>query len=435
MTNAMKKILLGLAIIGMAYAAKAQITLTSLSRLGYDPHGVTAGQDGYYYGTTEFGQTNYYTGTFFKLSTNGTIDWLANMTNVTPNAPLITTGNGVFYGTGGGVVNFGSIFKINSDGSFASLVSFTGTNYPNAGRNPVSLTFGRDGLLYGTTGSGGSNDWGTVFKCTTNGVLTSLFSFVLSNGVSPTGITPKGVVLDDDGFLYGTCRDGGQFGCGTFFRMSTNGALATLLNFSPNTNGSYPSKLMRGSDGFYYGTTGYGGGSAKYNAGTIFRISTNGLLTTLFEFNYYNGFGPNAAELREYNGAIYGSGGNTNGLFRFNPSTGEFKTIYTFTGSTTQVNLTISDDGYMYGTVQGGVVQGGAVFKLNLNPGLPLTSIITYSNQPVIVFPMVQSGVSPYTLQMNTNLASTNWVTVTNGVMMNAILITNAPPAAFFRLQ
>jgi hypothetical protein len=63
----------------------------------------------------------------------------------------------------------------------------------------------------------------------------------------------------------------------------------------------------------------------------------------------------------------------------------------------------------------------------------PALGISTYGNQPVVFFP-TGLGIN-HVLQMTTNLASPNWVTVTNYVPCTAALITNAPSNAFFRLQ
>ena len=62
------------------------------------------------------------------------------------------------------------------------------------------------------------------------------------------------------------------------------------------------------------------------------------------------------------------------------------------------------------------------------------TGIGAYSNLPVVYYPTT-TGNSNYVLQMSTNLATTNWVTVSNYVPMTAIMVTNALPNAFFRLH
>jgi uncharacterized repeat protein (TIGR03803 family) len=125
---------------------------------------------------------------------------------------------------------------------------------------------GSDGYFYGTT-AGYS---GTVFKISTNGALTTLYSFTYAN----SGWDPNGLVQGSDGNFYGTTRDGGTYGHGTVFRISTNGALTTLYSFLDNgvsiSGNGFGATLMQGSDGNFYGTT-MGGGEGR--AGTVFRLT------------------------------------------------------------------------------------------------------------------------------------------------------------------
>src|ERR1700735_912214 len=96
---------------------------------------------------------------------------------------------------------------------FTSLLSFEGTN----GANPhyVYLVQGTDGNLYGTTyvstGSGG-----TVFKITTKGVLTTLYTFCAHGEPCLDGAQPDaGLVLAADGNFYGATMNGGANNFGT----------------------------------------------------------------------------------------------------------------------------------------------------------------------------------------------------------------------------
>ncbi len=90
------------------------------------------------------------------------------------------------------------------------LYSFQlGPRYP-AG----SLVQGSDGNFYGTTEAGGSHEKGTVYKVTTNGVLTTLLAFRGSDGANPNKL-----VLGHDGYFYGTTANGGPGGGGTIFRL------------------------------------------------------------------------------------------------------------------------------------------------------------------------------------------------------------------------
>ena len=115
-----------------------------------------------------------------------------------------------------------------------SLHSFQ--SYTNGANPQAGLVQGSDGNFYGTTPSGGTNGDGTVFKITTNGALTSLYSFTGGNdGANPVA----GLVQGSDGNFYGTtpyiigpdgiyAEDGYYLGSGTVFKISTNGALTNL---------------------------------------------------------------------------------------------------------------------------------------------------------------------------------------------------------------
>ncbi len=99
-------------------------------------------------------------------------------------------------------------------------------------------------------------------------VLTTLHSFgVFTNGSSPCG----GLVQDSDGNIYGTTSSGGTHSAGTVLEISTNGALTSLYSFTGANNGAQPTaELVRGSDGNFYGTTSFGGAGG---AGTVFRLT------------------------------------------------------------------------------------------------------------------------------------------------------------------
>jgi uncharacterized repeat protein (TIGR03803 family) len=122
-----------------------------------------------------------------------------------------------------------------------------------------------------------------VFKINTNGMLTSLYSFS-SNAISITGGVDgayplAGLIQASDGYLYGTTSGGGTYADGTVFQISTNGALSTLYTFGTvATNGDFPldgvspaGTMVQGTDGSFYGTT-EAGGSPAVRYGTVFRF-------------------------------------------------------------------------------------------------------------------------------------------------------------------
>jgi uncharacterized repeat protein (TIGR03803 family) len=100
-------------------------------------------------------------------------------------------------------------------------------------------------------------------------MLTTLYSF--TGGAD--GETPQaGLVRGSDGNFYGTAQSGGtNGGAGTLFKITTQGALTPLYSFTGGNDGANPeAELVQGSDGNFYGTTINGG---QGGAGTIFRLS------------------------------------------------------------------------------------------------------------------------------------------------------------------
>jgi len=329
---------------------------------------LTLGNDGNFYGTTRNGGSY---GSIFRVTTNGVLTTLVSFANTNGAAPCaaLTLGNdGNFYGTteeGGNIsYGYGTVFKVTTNGELTSLVSFANTN----GANPVTpLTLGNDGNFYGTTYQGGQNNYGTVFKVTTNGVLTSLVSFDFPNGMFPFA----GLTLGNDGNLYGTTSGTSWAGFyGNVFKVTTNGVLTSLVAFA-KTNGAYPqSALTLGNDGNFYGTTLQGGitnSTHPSGFGTIFRVSTNGVLATLAFFGVTNGMQPFAGLTLGNEGNFYGTtAGDQSSYFGnvFKVTTnGELTSIVTFAntnGASPQAPLTLGSDGNFYGTTfYGGLVPAG----------------------------------------------------------------------------
>ncbi|MBV5332649.1 hypothetical protein JZU54_03605, partial [bacterium] len=154
-----------------------------------------------------------------------------------------------------------------SSTGYTILHNFSAGSVPGS-----SLTLLGD-VLYGLTTFGGSKNYGTVFKINTDGTgYAVLYNF---RGAPWDGSHPQSSLLFSGGMLYGLTPFGGTNGFGTLFQISTNGTgYATLYNFTGTvTNGANPYGSLTFSDGTLYGMTTYGGSS---NAGTLFKISTNG---------------------------------------------------------------------------------------------------------------------------------------------------------------
>jgi uncharacterized repeat protein (TIGR03803 family) len=210
---------------------------------------------------------------------------------------------GNFYGTtpAGGSNFAGTIFRITTNGTLTTLITLN----EGIGADPEDgLTAGIDGDFFGTASEGGNFGVGTVFRLTPGlGLITSS----LTTGANPLG----GVVQADDGTLYGTTGFGGDSGFGTIFKAATTGEIIDLFDFH-FTDGAQPSsKLIFGADGNLYGTTGVGGSTGgnpqSPGLGTVFRITTNGVFTSLVLFHGTNGSNPSASLVLGPDGNLYGT--------------------------------------------------------------------------------------------------------------------------------
>jgi len=381
-----------------------------------------------------------------------------------PQAALVQGSDGNFYGTTagwnglGGPHYPGTVFKISTNGALTSLYSFTGTN---DGAGPNGLVPGSDGNFYGTTDHGGTNGNGTVFKITTNGALTSLYSFGSvqdNNGDLLDGANPQaGLVQGSDGNFYGTTYHGGTNGNGTVFRITTNGTLTSLYSFTGYNDGGTPdAALVQGSDGYFYGTT-EEGGTTNYNAnfrnyggGTVFKISPNGTLTSLYSFTnspdgpwppHPDGAYPEAGLVQGSDGNFYGTtayGGMTGihdgyGTVFQITTNGALTSLYSFggvplegpapglpgDGAYPEAGLVQGSDGNFYGTTSGGgQCLYGTVFRLTILPPPQLqVTILPFGPYVKLTWPTNYIG---FTLQSTTNLVSP------------AVWSTNSPPPLVF---
>ena len=275
--------------------------------------------------------------------------------------------------------------------TFTTLVNFDVTNGNSSAR--AALVQGTDGNFYGTTAGGGAYQaYGTIFKVTPEGALTTLHSFC-AEANCPDGSTPwAGLIQATDGNLYGTTTQGG-LGSGTIFKITPAGRLTTLysLGASPN-DGSFPTgTLLQATDGNFYGTTKNGG---IYGHGTVFRMTPAGELTTLVSLcSYYrcfNASGPSPGLIQATNGLLYGTTNGGDGYAQAGTVfemalDGAFSTLYDFTGAVDgyfpEAGLVQGSDGDLYGeTDYGGTKSSGNVYKLTL--GGSLSNIYSFCSQP-----------------------------------------------------
>jgi uncharacterized repeat protein (TIGR03803 family) len=244
--------------------------------------------DGNFYGTTYLGGAHDH-GTVFKLTPSGTLTTLHSFNGTDgsePLAGLVQATDGNLYGT----TYMGArraMAKSSKSPWLAHLpycIAFAPTALCADGSNPyAALIQAADGNLYGTTfGGGSSKGFGTVFKITPSGTLTTLHSFCLQSGCADGQFPQTGLVRANNGILYGSTILGGLYNSGTIFSITTSGKLTTLYSVCSQTgcpDGNYLYEpLIQATDGNLYGIMDVGGAS---NHGTVFKITPSRTLTTL----------------------------------------------------------------------------------------------------------------------------------------------------------
>ncbi len=369
------------------------------------------GTDGDLYGTTQNGPwpSN---GFAFKMTLGGTFstfDYACTENDCTghqPYAGLVLASDGNFYGTtyegGDGAYRSssrypgGTVLQLNPQSGLNTIYSFCSLVACDDGDDPFSPVIqGGDGNFYGVTPGGGANNLGTVFSVTSGGTLTTLHSFASTEGNTPYG----GLIQASDGNFYGTTGYGGsganctdEGGCGTIFKITSEGTLTTLYNFCGQTNcadGYYPrGSLIQATDGNLYGVTIYGGANTKSgspNYGTVFEITTAGVFTSLYSFcaltNCADGYSPAGilqATDGNFYGATYDGGASYYGTLFKLTSAGVLTTLHNFctkggehcTDGEYPEALVQATDGNFYGVAQrGGISSHGTAFKVSVGLG------------------------------------------------------------------
>jgi uncharacterized repeat protein (TIGR03803 family) len=358
----------------------------------------------------------------------------------------------------GGSSGYGTVFSVTASGVLTSLYSFTNGN---DGANPYAgLVQGSDGNFYGTTANGGSGGSGTLFMVMTNGTLITLTSFAGANGANPYG----GLIQDSNGNFHGTTVNGGtNGGGGTVFMLSTNGTFTVLLSFvktfaQGTTIWIYPDGgnpyggLIQGRDGNFYGTAVNGTKSGYNTFGTVFEMTTNGTLTTVYQFgssSTLNGYSlvgsqPYGGLVQGSDGSLYGTtlrgGANTDGymdsgrlgfgtVFQL-ATNGTLTTLISFAhsnGANPYAGPVQGSDGTLYGTTYTGGAYAdtlddgyGTVFQIILPPRIlnqPTNETVSAGGSAA--FTVGINGVGPITYQWRKNGANIA------GAISSSLVLTN----------
>jgi uncharacterized repeat protein (TIGR03803 family) len=412
---------------------------------------VIEGADGGLYGTTFCGGSAD-AGTIFKLDKQG-----RNHTNLHsftgfpgdgkwPRAPLLQAGNGLLYGTTqfGGSADLGTIFRVNPDGSgYLVIWNFTWSEggYPYGG-----LIEGKDGFLYGTAESGGTEGKGTVFQVDMAGTNCMR---LLSFGSTGNGAYPHaGLTEGSDGILYGTTSIGGTYGGGTVFKLNKDGTGYGVLKHFKNEEGfGLEAALLEGDDNALYGTTFNGGTNS---GGTVFKVNKDGNgFAVIKHFDTVDGAFPVASLLKGSDGLLYGTtliGGNGGAgvVFGLRQDGNNFEILRHFTGrhgdgAAPRASVIQAKDGTLYGTTaEGGDLNLGTVFALFPEPRSWITGWEAASNSIQTIIARGAANVS-FGLQLTTNLEAAQWLTITTNTAdaIGIVEFTKLPaetPQLFYRL-
>lgn len=311
--------------------------------------------DGNLYGTT-YGAPASGSGTIFKIALDGTLTTLfyfGGSNGASPVAGLVQAADGNFYGTTeyGGASNpceslsgspnkgCGTIYRLTPAGSVTTLYSFCSRLACTDGQNPTTaLVQGDGGNLYGTTYGITSNavrvpQFGTIFKITPTGKLTTLYTFCAQKPNCVDGFAPNGLVHASDGNFYGTTQAGGLYGAGTIFRVTPKGILTTLYSFD-GIEASAPlgGALIQATDGKLYGTSN--------DRDTIFNIRLSGEeMTFIHNFPGKEASSPEGALLQGTDGMFYGT--------TFNGGVNDEGTIYSLSMGLNPFVETLTTSGKM----------------------------------------------------------------------------------------
>jgi uncharacterized repeat protein (TIGR03803 family) len=434
------------AFAGVSHA-QTLTTLANFDGTASNPHAsLVQGTDGNFYGTTVSGGNSLCNpplgcGTVFRVTPNGTLAVLyafCVQTNCAdgagPFGGLVLGTDESFYGTtftggdhncAGAIECGGTVFKITPDGGLITLYSFCAQANCTDGEFPSSaLIEGSDQDFYGTASGGGAHAAGTIFKITPQGRLTTLYSFCALascvDGSDPIG----GLFPGADGGLYGTTYDGGAYGYGTVFKLSADGILTTLHSFDFRDGQNPTASLIQASNGKFYGST-FSGGKGLNNCGSgcgsLFAVTSTGKFVTLDHLDWSNGFEPYSPMIQATDGNLYGTtvdGLGVGTIFDTTVGSSSLTTLSAFNGGLDGIHpfagLLQATNGMFYGTTTGDGSTNGTFFSLDtglgpfvtfalaigkigqtaeiLGQGLTGTTSVTFNGVPATTFTIVSDN-------------------------------------------
>jgi uncharacterized repeat protein (TIGR03803 family) len=327
---------------------------------GYQPSGDLLVSAGTIYGTTLLGGTASHqntagAGTVFAINLGTHVETIVHRFSdskpdraggVYPNGGVTIVGKSL-YGTtlSGGTTGYGTVFKVNP-------VTGHETVLYSGGEPEYEMTAHR-GSLYGTM----SQDTGAVFTIDSkSGAENSVYVFPAGKG----GEVPSSAVVFAGHDLYGTTSAGGEAAEGTLYRIdASTGKHAVLYAFSSGANSQYPHGNIVAYNGALYGAAPEGGNlsDCQGGCGTIYKFDlASRALSVVYAFSGTDGASPGG--LVQSGGLLFGttiSGGANNFgcIFQLDPATGAETVLYSFSAFSffsTQWNDLVVSDGILYGS-------------------------------------------------------------------------------------
>jgi len=352
--------------------------------------GLTIDENGNLYGTAQVGGAHSY-GLAFELQTSASgwtfvpvYNFASGNDGSYPTSRLMPGGDGTLYGVtsaGGAAGGHGTVFNLAPGGKESVLYSFTDGTGSGEATSP-NLVFAKDGNIYGTTSTGGSNSSGTVFRLNkpaqTGGAWTETVVHTFGSGTDGT-FPIAGVTFDAAGNIYGTTSAGGSAGLGTIFELTKSGSSwneTILHNFENASDGSVPyGGLIADKSGNLYGAATQGGTNG---GGTIYELTPSGsgwTFNTLYSVPGWGISGTYRTLSLDASGNLYGSthcdGSSDAGtVYKLTPAGGtwNYSQLHQFSGTDGQYifsSLVFDKQGNIYGTAQVGGANGyGVIWEI-----------------------------------------------------------------------
>ncbi len=344
---------------------------------------------GTFLGTTEFGGSASDKGCVFRIATTGTATGVLQVVKTfsggstdgaNPRAGLWKSkADGLFYGTtyAGGSANLGTVYRIDALGADPKLVAYMETT---KGSKPLGTLIEppvADGFLYGTCSEGGANKVGSVFKVSREGEATSINSTNLASFNTTDGKSPgAALTFAPDGLAYGTTEHGGVAGLGAIFRITLGVSLRNVASFVSDSGSFLRAALTAAPDGSMIGTTFDGGSNGD---GSVFRLAADGTFSRIASFTGPDGANPYGSVVALADGTLYGTtykgGSSERGTFYRITADGTVQSLIKFGGAVTaplgtnpRGMLVRSGNDFFGVTEKGGANDKGTIFKITANP-------------------------------------------------------------------